>query len=197
MADWCSPSDGLANPSNAVIASCSRPKQSQGKPWRYAAWKVAARLATARQSPNKPFGSSKRLAHKTQSKGESASGSDFAHLQTHGMAKIAITNRRSATPGTELRLLDVSEHEMKRVVLNRKNSLFVGNPRGGRTAAILASLTSTCRRHDIDPQIYLAQLLVNLPAARMADLPAWLPDRWKLAQKATLGHLQSHTPQAS
>ena len=40
---------------------------------------------------------------------------------------------------------NISEREMKRVVLNRKNSLFVGNPRGGRTAAILASLTSTCR----------------------------------------------------
>jgi hypothetical protein len=39
-------------------------------------------------------------------------------------------------------------------VLNRKNSLFAGNPRGGRTAAILASLTSTRRRHDIDPQLY-------------------------------------------
>ena len=38
---------------------------------------------------------------------------------------------------------NVSEREMKRVVLNRKNSLFVGNPRSGRTAAILASLTST------------------------------------------------------
>jgi transposase len=35
---------------------------------------------------------------------------------------------------------NVSEREMKRVVLNRKNSLFVGNARGGRTAAILASL---------------------------------------------------------
>jgi hypothetical protein len=41
------------------------------------------------------------------------------------------------------------------IVLNRKNSLFVGNPRGGRTAAILASLTSTCRRHEVDPQLYL------------------------------------------
>ena len=30
---------------------------------------------------------------------------------------------------------NVSEREMKRVVLNRNNSLFVGNPRGGRTAA--------------------------------------------------------------
>jgi transposase len=47
---------------------------------------------------------------------------------------------------------NLSEREMKRVVRNRKNSLFVGNPRGGRTAAILASLTSTCRRHDIHPR---------------------------------------------
>jgi hypothetical protein len=36
---------------------------------------------------------------------------------------------------------------MKRIVLNRKNSVFVGNARGGRTAAILANLTSTCRRN--------------------------------------------------
>jgi hypothetical protein len=66
---------------------------------------------------------------------------------------------------------NVSEREMKRVVLNRKNSLFVGNPRGGRTAAILASLTSTCRRHDIDPQLYLTQLLTNLPILPASQLP--------------------------
>jgi len=79
---------------------------------------------------------------------------------------------------------NVSEREMKRVVLNRKNSLFVGNARGGRTAAILASLTSTCRRHDVDPQRYLTQLLVNLPATRVSELAAWLPDEWKRRQAA-------------
>jgi transposase len=68
------------------------------------------------------------------------------------------------------------------VVLNRKNSLFVGNARGSRTAAILASLTSTCRRHDVDPQLYLTQLLMNLPAMRMNELSAWLPDQWKQLQ---------------
>src|SRR5262245_28652118 len=77
---------------------------------------------------------------------------------------------------------NVSEREMKRVVLNRKNSLFVGNVRGGRTAAILASLTSTCRRHDVDPQRYLTRLLVNLPSARLSDLAAWLSDEWKRRQ---------------
>jgi hypothetical protein len=77
---------------------------------------------------------------------------------------------------------NVSEREMKRVVLHRKNSLFVGNPRGGRTAAILASLTSTCRRHDIDPQLYLTQLLTNLSQVRKSELHNWLPDKWKRLQ---------------
>jgi len=73
---------------------------------------------------------------------------------------------------------NVSEREMKRVVINRKNSLFVGNARGGKTAAILASLTSTCRRHDVDPQRYLTQLLINLPTLPISQLPQWLPDQW-------------------
>jgi transposase len=79
---------------------------------------------------------------------------------------------------------NVSEREMKRVVLNRKNSLFVGNPRGGRTAAILGSITSTCRRHDIDPQLYLTQLLTNLSQVRNSELSNWLPDQWKRLQTA-------------
>src|SRR5579863_1322878 len=85
---------------------------------------------------------------------------------------------------------NISEREMKRVVLNRKNSLFVGNPRGGRTAAILASFTSTCRRHDIDPQIFLTQLITNLPLTPDAELSNWLPDRWKLERAARLATLQ-------
>jgi transposase len=77
---------------------------------------------------------------------------------------------------------NASEREMKRVVLHRKNSLFVGNPRGGRTAAILASITSTCRRDDIDPQLYLTQLLMNLPKVSSGDLHHWLPNIWKRRQ---------------
>jgi transposase len=81
---------------------------------------------------------------------------------------------------------NVSEREMKRIILNRKNSLFVGNPRGGRTAAILASLTSTCCRHEIDPQLYFTQLLVNLPGLPNSQLSDWLPGQWKQRQSAPL-----------
>ena len=74
---------------------------------------------------------------------------------------------------------NVCEREMKRIALNRKNSLFVGNERGGQTAAILSSFTSTCRRHEIDPQRYLTQLLMNLPTTPMSQIETWLPDQWK------------------
>ena len=84
---------------------------------------------------------------------------------------------------------NVSEREMKRIVLNRKNSLFVGNPRGGRTAAILASLTSTCRRHEVDPQLYLTQLLISLPQTKVSELSDWLPDRWKIRHLARMESL--------
>jgi transposase len=74
---------------------------------------------------------------------------------------------------------NVSERDIKRIVLNRKNSLFVGNERGGRTAAILSSLTSTRKRHGIDPQRYLTQLLTNLPTTQMNRVSQWLPDNWQ------------------
>jgi len=80
---------------------------------------------------------------------------------------------------------NAAEREMKRVVLNRKNSLFVGNARAGGTAAILASFTSICFRHSIDPQRYFTQLLANLPSTPMQQLAYWLPDAWKLRSTTT------------
>src|SRR5579862_8895721 len=96
----------------------------------------------------------------------------LGHTRTHPESRAARELRASPSADRQvLRIGDgsvpidnnVSEREMKRIVLNRKNSLFVGNERGGATAAILSSLTSTCRRHGVNPQLYLTQLLTNLP----------------------------------
>jgi len=82
---------------------------------------------------------------------------------------------------------NISERQMKRIVLNRKNSLFVGNENAGRTAAILSSITSSCQRHEIDPQRYLTQLLTNMPGTPTSRLAQWLPDAWKKNQAALPG----------
>jgi transposase len=74
---------------------------------------------------------------------------------------------------------NLAEQQMKRIALLRKNALFVATPRGGETAAILSSLTSTCRRHEINPQAYLTELLANLPDTPISRVDEWLPDAWK------------------
>ena len=77
---------------------------------------------------------------------------------------------------------NLAEQQMKRIALLRKNALFVATPRGGETAAILSSFTSTCRRHEINPQAYLTQLFANLPDTPISQLDPWLPDQWKAAR---------------
>jgi len=79
---------------------------------------------------------------------------------------------------------NLAEQQMKRIALGRKNFLMVGNERGGQTAAILSSLTSTCQRHQINPELYLTQLLVNLPATPISQVDQWLPDHWLARQEA-------------
>jgi len=53
---------------------------------------------------------------------------------------------------------NISEREMKRVVLNRKNSLFRRQPTWRANRCHSGKPTSTCRRLDVDPQLYLTQL---------------------------------------
>jgi transposase len=76
---------------------------------------------------------------------------------------------------------NVSEREMKRIAIGRKNWLFVGSPKGGATAAILISFTSTCHRLGVEPWSYLRDVLDRLLTTLVADLADLLPDRWLAA----------------
>src|SRR5262245_3497957 len=79
---------------------------------------------------------------------------------------------------------NASEREMKRIAIGRKNWLTVGSPRGGQTAAVLFSFTSTCQRLGVEPWRYLRDVLERLPnhpAERLAEL---LPDEWAQTQRA-------------
>ncbi|MDA1163972.1 MAG: transposase domain-containing protein, partial [Planctomycetota bacterium] len=64
--------------------------------------------------------------------------------------------------------------------------LFFGSPVGGQAAAILYTLTATCRRLKIDPCAYLKDVFERLPLlmqnSSAPDVPTLLmpllPDRW-------------------
>jgi transposase len=78
---------------------------------------------------------------------------------------------------------NAAEREMKRIAIGRKNWLTIGSPRGGVTAAVLMSLTSTCARLGVEPWAYLHEVLTRLPGKpdRLEEL---LPDRWRAARQA-------------
>lgn len=77
---------------------------------------------------------------------------------------------------------NVAEREMKRIAIGRKNWMHVGSDKGGQTAAVLFSFTSTCHRLGIEPWAYLQDVLARLPATPPERLGELLPDRWQAAR---------------
>ena len=69
---------------------------------------------------------------------------------------------------------------MRAQAIGRKNYLFVGSDRGGRTAATLYSLVGSCKRHQVDPFAYLKDVLERLPT-HPVGAGELLPDAWSEA----------------
>jgi len=76
-----------------------------------------------------------------------------------------------------------AERALRKVCLGKKNWMFVGSVKAGKSAAALFSLVQTCRAMKINPREYLEDVFTRLldhPAKRLEE---FLPDRWALAQK--------------
>ena len=89
---------------------------------------------------------------------------------------------------------NVSEREMKRIAVGRKNWLTIGSPRGGQTAAVLMSFTSTCQRLGVEPWAYLQDVLTRLPSLPVGQLGDLLPDRWQAARRTQQTPAPDATP---
>ena len=76
-----------------------------------------------------------------------------------------------------------AERALRKVCLGKKNWLFVGSLKAGKSAAALFSLVQTCRAMEINPRTYLEDIFTRLldhPAKKLEQL---LPDQWDLARK--------------
>ena len=75
---------------------------------------------------------------------------------------------------------NAAERALRAIAIGRKNWLFCGSDNGGHTAAVLFSFTSSCQRHQLDPFVYLRDVLHKLAASPLSadQLTALLPDRW-------------------
>ena len=73
---------------------------------------------------------------------------------------------------------NMAELQLRRPVVGRKNWLFAGSEGGARSAAILFSITGSCRLHGIDPWEYLHDVLGRIndhPVNRIRELT---PANW-------------------
>jgi transposase len=70
------------------------------------------------------------------------------------------------------------ERMMKQVAVGRKNWLFVCNVDAGERAAMLISIVSSAKRHDLDVWVYLKDILERMLAGE-TDYREMLPDIWK------------------
>jgi transposase len=80
---------------------------------------------------------------------------------------------------------NAAENALRGTAIGRKNWLFWGSETGGRTAAVLTSFTATCKRHGINPWLYLKEVLTRLPACPPEQLATLMPDAWAATQSAT------------
>jgi transposase len=85
---------------------------------------------------------------------------------------------------------NAAERAMRACAIGRKNWLFCGSDNGGRTAAVLFTMTASAKRHALDPFAWLADVLRRLPqllaAGPLKDdtLASLLPDVWHSSQPA-------------
>ena len=71
---------------------------------------------------------------------------------------------------------NAAERGLRGVALGRKSWLFCGSDRGGRRAAAMYSLIVTAKMNGVDPQAWLADVLLRIaghPAHRLDELLPW------------------------
>lgn len=77
---------------------------------------------------------------------------------------------------------NICERAVRPLAIGRKNWLFLGNNEGGEAAAIILSLIQTCRNLNINPRIYLEDVMKRLMNHNSQKIAELLPDNWLKVQ---------------
>ena len=74
---------------------------------------------------------------------------------------------------------NASERALRVTALGRKNFLFVGHVQGGKNLAVLHTMVANCELRGIDPQQYLADVLIRVQDTPLSRIDELLPWNWK------------------
>ena len=73
-----------------------------------------------------------------------------------------------------------AERGMRGVALGRKNWLFAGSERGGKSAATMFTLIESAKLNGVDPQAWLSDVLARISDCKINQLDQLLP--WRCAK---------------
>ena len=76
------------------------------------------------------------------------------------------------------------ENAIRPTAVGKKNYLFFGHPDAGQRSAILYTLLESCKRHGINPQLYLHDVLRRLPSMTNQQTRQLTPANWLAAKSA-------------
>jgi transposase len=71
------------------------------------------------------------------------------------------------------------ENAIRPSCVGKKRWLFLGHPDAGWRSAVIYSIIISCRRHGINPQDYLTDVLGRLPSMIASEVKELVPSRWK------------------
>ncbi len=74
---------------------------------------------------------------------------------------------------------NLSENALRILATGRKNFLFVGHEEAGQNLAILQTITSTCRLHNVDSYEYIKDTLIRIQTHPASKIDELLPQNWK------------------
>lgn len=75
------------------------------------------------------------------------------------------------------------ENSIRPVAIGRKNYLFAGSHEAAQRSAMLYALLGTCKLHDLNPFIWLKDILKRLPTHHINKIEELLPQNWTPTQK--------------
>jgi hypothetical protein len=73
---------------------------------------------------------------------------------------------------------NAAERALRGIALGRRAWLFAGSDRGGERAALMYTLIGTAKLNNVDPQVWLADVLARINEHRITDLDQLLPWNW-------------------
>jgi len=71
------------------------------------------------------------------------------------------------------------ENAIRPIALGRKNYLFAGSHDAAQRAAVIYSLLATCKKHEINPQEWLSDVLKRIPTHPHKQIDELLPHIWQ------------------